>query len=144
MNENLGEFQDESGMKRRWFLGSCHCGGVQFSVAATLDITVTLCNCSICYRSGHQEIMVREDHFILHQGEELLSSYRFGENRAEHTFCSRCGIKPFYRPRSHPRGFRSVNARCLTFAPDVTLTYADFDGQNWESSIAAGLHRLTD
>lgn len=62
----------------------------------------------------------------MHRGQDLLSSYRFGEFRAEHTFCSVCGIKPFYRPRSHPVGFRSLNARYLAFGPEVSLTYGGF------------------
>ncbi|MFK4583650.1 hypothetical protein ABIF83_007127 [Bradyrhizobium ottawaense] len=80
----------------------------------------------------------------MHCGHELLSSYQFGEFRADHTFCSVCGIKPFYRPRSHPVGFRSVNARCVDFGPEVTLAYSNFDGKNWDQSITAGLHKLTD
>ena len=35
-----------------------------------------------------------------------------GTGVARHTFCSRCGIHPFYVPRSHPDGL-DVNVRAL-------------------------------
>ena len=41
-----------------------------------------------------------------------VTNYQFNTNIARHLFCSVCGIKSFYVPRSHPDGF-SVNARCL-------------------------------
>lgn len=126
-----------------WYRGECHCGGVKFSVSATRSLTITLCNCSICYKSGLHELLVPEDRFQLHQGQEFLKSYRFGELVADHTFCAVCGIMPFCRPRSHPTGYRSVNARCLEIEPDVTIEYVEFDGKNWAQSIAAGQHRLT-
>lgn len=144
MFEPLSDFLDDKGIQRYWYHGQCHCGGVVFSAAATKKITITLCNCGICYKSGHQELMVREEHFRLHKGKEFLKPYRFGDCVADHTFCAVCGIMPFYRPRSHPTGYRSVNARCLEFPPDVKIEYAEFDGKNWAQSIAAGEHKLTE
>ncbi|PPG90702.1 aldehyde-activating protein [Rathayibacter rathayi] len=141
-----------------WISGSCHCGKVAFEVALTRSVTVTLCNCRICYMSGHEEIMVPDNRFRVLQGREYLQEYRFGTMTADHTFCRVCGIMPFYRPRSHPVGFHSVNARCLKEGNAVltrrgdeidlefgaTLTYVQFDGQNWEASIAASQHKVTD
>lgn len=148
MNDQItlpsGSFEDENGTERFWYHGSCHCGGVVFSAAATRSLTITLCNCPICYKSGHQELMVREVHFRLHRGQEFLKPYRFGDCVADHTFCVVCGIMPFYRPRSHPTGYRSVNARCLEFDGDVAIEYVDFDGKNWAQAIAAGTHKLTE
>lgn len=143
MTESLTDFVDENGVHRFWYHGTCHCGGVVFSAAATRQLTITLCNCGICYKSGHQELMVREEHFQLHQGQHYLKPYRFGDFVADHTFCAVCGIMPFYRPRSHPTGFRSVNARCLEFPPGIVFDYVEFDGKNWAESIAAGTHILT-
>ncbi len=48
-------------------------------------------------------------------------------------FCSRCGIKSFYVPRSHPEGV-SVNARCLERATIASMKLVTFDGENWEQS----------
>ena len=129
--------------ERTWHDGQCHCGSVRFSVSLTSTLTVTLCNCGICYMSGHQELMLPEKYFRLHQGQEFLKPYRFGTMVADHTFCVVCGIMPFYRPRSHPTGYFSVNARCLDLGFAEKVEYAEFDGRNWEASIAAGQHKLT-
>lgn len=128
---------------RTWRDGACHCENVRFSVELTRNLTITVCNCGICHKSGHQELMVPEDRFVVHAGHEFLKPYRFGTKVADHTFCVVCGVMPFYRPRSHPEGFFSVNARCLDLGFADTVEYVEFDGQNWEASISAGTHRLT-
>ncbi|MFI0737668.1 GFA family protein [Streptomyces sp. NPDC021100] len=131
-------------IERVWYEGSCHCGGVAFSAAASRNLTITLCNCGICYKSGHQELMVPEERFELHRGQEFLKPYRFGNRIADHTFCAVCGIMPFYRPRSHPTGYFSVNARCLDLEAAEHIEFVEFDGRNWEASMAAGQHVLTE
>ncbi len=127
-----------------WYIGSCHCGGVKFEAAATRNLLITECNCGICYKSGHQELMVPEARFKLHSGQEYLKPYRFGDCIADHTFCVVCGIMPFYRPKSHPVGYFSVNARCLDLSPAKDIEYVQFDGKNWAQSIAKGEHRITE
>jgi hypothetical protein len=135
---------DDDGIERVWYDGHCHCEGVQFSVYASRKLTITLCNCSIHAMSGFQELMVPEERFKLHRGEEYLKPYKYGARIADHTFCVVCGIRPFNRPRSHPTGYFSVNARCLDLSPAETVEYVEFDGQNWEESIAAGTHVITE
>ena len=61
-------------------------------------------------------------------GEDKLTTYTFNTGTAQHRFCSVCGIKGFYVPRSKPDGF-SVNVRCLDEgavlfqqAPDIDLS----------------------
>jgi hypothetical protein len=89
------------------------------------------CNCSVCRRTGFLHIIVPHDRFTLESGKDKLTSYRFGTGAAEHLFCSICGVKSFYQPRSHPDAW-SVNARCLDEAVEVTIT--TFDGANWEEA----------
>lgn len=67
------------------------------------------------------------------QGGCHCGSVRFS---AEHLFCKTCGIKSFYQPRSHPRGW-SVNFRCLDFGHGIEPRVRQFDGRNWESARAA-------
>lgn len=135
---------EPSAVERVRYDGRCHCGGVRFAVLLSRRLTVTVCNCTICAMSGHQELMVPEERFTLYQGEDLLRTYQYGTRISRHTFCGTCGIKPFYRPRSHPVGYFSVNARCVDLGPATTVSYVQFDGQNWERSIAAGQHVLTE
>lgn len=135
---------DVDGPPYLWYEGRCHCGNIRFAAAATRQLTITLCNCPICFMSGHQELMVPESRYRLHAGQEFLKPYRFGDRKADHTFCAVCGIMPFYRPRSHPEGYFSCNARCLDLSAAERVDYVEFDGKNWEASIAAGLHVLTE
>jgi hypothetical protein len=72
--------------------------------------------------------MVPQDRFELVTGRDALTSYRFGTGAADHLFCATCGVKSFYRPRSHPDGW-SVNANCLD--QPVELAVEQFEGRNW-------------
>jgi hypothetical protein len=91
------------------------------------------CNCSICSMTGFLHIVVPHDKFELVTGRDSLASYRFGTGTAEHLFCSRCGVKSFYQPRSHPDSW-SVNANCLD--EPVQLEIEAFDGRHWERAKA--------
>ena len=112
--------------------GGCHCGAVRFSVNLPAEPVPALeCNCSICSMTGFIHIIVPHDRFELLQGRDTLASYRFGTGEAEHLFCSACGIKSFYQPRSHPDAW-SVNAYCLDDRPELAIDL--FDGRDWEAA----------
>src|ERR1700727_2339250 len=96
----------------RTHTGGCHCGRVRFEVMAPARIAVSDCNCSICSKFGYLHLIVPADRFKLQSGREALTTYRFNTGVAQHLFCSHCGVKSFYIPRSHPDGV-SVNARCI-------------------------------
>lgn len=112
--------------------GGCHCGRVRFEVDAPADLVVFECNCSICSRVGYLHLLVPPERFRLLRGEESLVSYRFHTGTANHLFCAVCGVKSFYRPRSHPGGY-SVNARCLDPGTVLSQRVEPFDGANWET-----------
>jgi hypothetical protein len=84
--------------------------------------------------TGFRHVIVPHDRFELVTGRGALTSYRFGTGTAEHLFCSTCGVKSFYQPRSHPRAW-SVNAHCLDHCPPLAID--TFDGRNWEQAKAA-------
>ena len=46
------------------------------------------------------------------QGEDALTSYRFGSRTAQHFFCSQCGIYTHHQRRSDPSQY-GVNVACL-------------------------------
>jgi len=116
--------------------GGCHCGAVRFEVDAPADVEAVECNCSICNMTGYQHLIVPAKAFRLLAGQEALSSYTFNTGIAKHYFCSRCGIKSFYIPRSHPNGY-SVNVRCLDPATIASVVTVPYDGRNWEASHAS-------
>jgi hypothetical protein len=111
--------------------GGCHCGRVRFRARLDMDRLLE-CNCSICTKKGFLHLIVGRDDFELLSGEDALTTYTFNTGVAQHTFCSHCGMHPFYVPRSDPDKY-SVNARCLD---DVTAEQLrpqrHFDGQHWE------------
>jgi len=117
--------------------GGCHCGAVRYQFQAPTRVLVQRCNCSMCSMTGYEHLIVPAADFELLSGKERLSSYRFNTGVAKHRFCSVCGIKSFYVPRSNPDGF-SINLRCVDAGTITDVVYEDFDGQNWEQ---AG-HRL--
>ena len=123
--------------------GGCHCGAVRFEVDAPRDLEVHQCNCSMCAMTGFQHLIVPSSRFRLIRGAAVLSEYRFNTGVARHRFCSICGIKSFYVPRSNPDGF-SVNLRCLEPGTLGSVTVIPFDGQNWERNAASIRHLSED
>ena len=115
--------------------GGCHCGRVRFEVRAPAAIEVSDCDCSICSRSGYLHLIVPKSRFRLLAGGDALTSYRFNTGTAQHLFCSVCGIKSFYVPRSYPEGF-SVNVRCLDDGAVTVTRIGVFDGKHWEEAQA--------
>ena len=122
-----------------WRAGGCHCGAVRFEAALLAVVEAQSCNCSICEKTGFVHIIVPESRFRLTTSPDALTPYTFNTGVAKHLFCSRCGIKSFYRPRSNPDGW-SVNARCLDAAEGLDIQIEAFDGRNWEANAAALAH----
>jgi hypothetical protein len=119
--------------------GACHCGAVAFEVDAPAVIDALECNCSICTLTGFLHLIVPRSRFRLLRGEDALTDYRFGTGVALHRFCSRCGIKSFYIPRSNPDGV-DVNVRCLEPSTIVELRVSQFDDRNRDAATAAIAH----
>jgi hypothetical protein len=123
-------------MQMHWVrhAGGCHCGRVRFEVRAPSAPEVLDCNCSICSKTGFLHLIVSKESFKLVSGGEALTAYTFNTGAAKHLFCSVCGIKSFYVPRSHPDGI-SVNARCLDPDAIKSMRVVAFNGRLWEQSI---------
>jgi hypothetical protein len=115
--------------------GGCHCGRVRFEVVAPATIEVADCNCSICRKLGYLHLIVPADRFKLICGQDALSTYSFNTQIAKHFFCSTCGVKSFYVPRSHPDGI-SVNVRCIDSNTIESMTVQPFNGREWEKGRA--------
>ena len=112
--------------------GGCHCGAVRFAAELPSRVEAQTCNCSMCEKLGFIHIIVPESRFRITAGEEAIATYTFNTGVAKHTFCSVCGVKAFYRPRSNPDGW-SVNARCLDDQSGIVM-FEPFDGANWEQA----------
>jgi hypothetical protein len=122
--------------------GGCHCAQVRFRVAAALE-EVVRCNCSICTKKGFLHLIVPLAQFELVSGADDLTVYAFNTGTAKHQFCRRCGVHPFYVPRSDPDKI-DVNVRCLEGVDLDRLKVDPFDGANWEQAIASASWRRSD
>jgi hypothetical protein len=118
-----------------WKKGGCHCGAVAFEVLASDEVELVDCNCSMCAKTGFLHLIVPKERFRLLSGADKLTTYEFNTKTAKHLFCSVCGVKSFYVPRSHPDGY-SVNFRCLNAADFHDVRIAPFDGAHWEQHAA--------
>lgn len=119
--------------------GSCHCKAITFEVEAPEVIEADYCNCSICKKSGYLHLIVPLSKFKLLSGEEMLSTYTFNSGIAKHTFCKKCGVKPFYTPRSNPDGI-DVNVHCID-SEHLSIHITEFDGQDWENNAHKVAHK---
>lgn len=126
-----------------WRAGGCHCGAVRFEANLPDAVEAQSCNCSMCEKLGFVHVIVPESRFRLISGADVITTYTFNTGVAKHTFCSVCGVKSFYRPRSNPDGW-SVNARCLDNADDLDIRIDAFDGRNWEVHAASLAHLSQD
>jgi hypothetical protein len=106
--------------------GGCHCGRVRFEVTAPASIEVLECNCSICSKTAYLHLIVPRERFTL-----------LNTHMAKHWFCSVCGVKSFYVPRSHPDGV-SVNVRCLDPGTVEGITITQINGREWEQQYPEG------
>ena len=113
--------------------GGCHCGAVRFEIEVPPQVEVLDCNCSMCAKTGFLHLIVAGDDFRLLADPAALTDYRFNTGTARHLFCSTCGIKSFYVPRSHPDGY-SVNLRTLDDPTAIEATITPYDGRNWEAA----------
>ncbi len=91
--------------------GSCHCGGVRFTIAHEPK-EVTTCDCSLCVKRNAVMVKVPEAALRIEAGEELLATYQWNTMRAKHHFCRRCGIYVFHRKRVQPDHY-GINLFCL-------------------------------
>lgn len=127
-----------------WHAGGCHCKAVRFEVALPSRIEVEDCDCSVCLMSQNAHIIVPASRFRLISGADKLSTYTFNTHTAKHQFCSVCGIKSFYIPRSNPDGF-AVTWRCLDDPQAFDhVALHPFNGVNWEQHAGALAHKSKD
>ena len=92
--------------------GSCHCGGVRFTVLMPPVLEPRRCDCSICSMKGVAMVDVPLSALTITEGEAILTLYTFNTHEAQHRFCSVCGIHPFHQTRAEPDKF-GINVACL-------------------------------
>ena len=120
-------------MTKSWKKGGCHCGAVAWEAETDDDVVIDECNCSICQMVGFLHLIVPKSKFRLLKGDHQLTEYRFNTGVAKHYFCTTCGVKSFYVPRSNPDGY-SLNLRCMDGSQFSKIDIRPFDGHHWEAN----------
>lgn len=111
------------------YSGSCHCGAVQFEVAAEIAAACA-CNCSICGRAGWLMVSVPPEQFTLKAGEGKQTDYQFGAKTMHHLFCTTCGVRSFGTFTMDGKERVVVNLRCLEGLDVEALPLEKFDGKS--------------
>lgn len=106
---------------------SCHCGGVLLAVTH-LPTTVTICNCSICYRLGALWGYFTAADVVITQHSSMNQYSRGGDELTFHT-CSECGCTTHYT-NAQKNGIQRVVINMRMVEPSITeaIPIRYFDG----------------
>jgi hypothetical protein len=119
------------------YLGTCHCGGVQFQIETEHPLGPYFrCNCSLCSRKGAVMGATPRTSLQVTQGAELLSRYQWNTMEAEHFFCKICGIYTHHFMRGEVQT-AGVNMACIANFDVYALGDVEVgDGKDW--SVVGG------
>ena len=112
------------------YQGSCHCGGIAFTVEGEIGQVVD-CNCSMCRRRGGLLWFVPASAFALRTPRERLATYLFNRRHIQHHFCPTCGVAPFADGRQGEQPVAAVNVRCLQGIEPAGLDVKQVDGRSF-------------
>lgn len=117
--------------------GSCHCKKVTFiATIPPAELKAVDCSCSVCAMKGYLHLIVPKNRVVVSEESlKCLTTYSFNTGVAKHTFCTGCGVQPFYTPRSNPDCY-DLNVRCLQLG-DLDVPIEELDGQNFTGSLHA-------
>lgn len=109
--------------------GSCHCGGIAYTLDEEVPTKAMACNCSICRRKGGLLHFTTPDVFTLHTDRDAIATYTFNTHNIQHQFCKTCGCAPFSEGTG-PDGKAGVaiNLRCTDGVDLDSLKIQHFDG----------------
>ena len=110
--------------------GSCHCGQIRFSVVVPPTRAIR-CNCSYCVRRGWFTGYASVDEFELLSGEDVLVSYRFGNQTATNYFCPNCGIHTHFYGTHNNQAHYAYSIACLEGIDVEALPVEHIDGASF-------------
>jgi len=115
-------------MENMKYIGTCHCGNIEFNFSSTLESPYR-CNCSFCARRGIVVQKVDSSKFEIIEGGELLGKYG-NRNFAKHYFCKNCGIHTFSKITRENESSVAINLACASNIKIDDLNVTIFDGAN--------------
>jgi len=92
---------------------TCHCKEVRIELKLDNGLEELLrCNCSLCKKRGSIMAKIKLENLKIIKGVDKLKLYRFGRNKADHFFCSICGIYTHHKSYTNPKNYE-FNVACL-------------------------------
>ena len=92
---------------------TCHCKEVKIELKLDNGLEdLVKCNCSICKKRNSIMAKIKLNNLKIIIGTEKLKLYKFGKNKAEHFFCSICGIYTHHKSYTNPENYE-FNVACL-------------------------------
>ena len=92
---------------------TCHCRKIQIELILNNGLEeLTRCNCSLCKKRGSIMAKIKLNDLKIIKGADKLKLYKFGKNKAEHFFCSTCGIYTHHKSYTNPENYE-FNVACL-------------------------------
>ena len=92
---------------------TCHCKEIQIELKLDNYLEeLVRCNCSLCTKRGSIMAKIKLNNLKIIKGAEKLKLYKFGKNKAEHYFCSICGIYTHHKSYTNPENYE-FNVACL-------------------------------
>jgi len=92
---------------------NCHCKEIQIELKLDNGLEeMTRCNCSLCKKRGSIMAKIKLETLKIIKGTKKLKLYKFGTNKAEHFFCSICGIYTHHKSYTNPKNYE-FNVACL-------------------------------
>jgi hypothetical protein len=113
--------------------GSCHCGDVSIEVPA-VPAAMTLCNCSICRRTGMLTAYFRQAAVRLRGHPEHTETHMWGDRTLQFVRCRHCGCVPGWEPLK-PNGDGRMGVNMRNFGPALLqgVRLRRFDGaETWK------------
>ena len=96
-------FYHEGGGEPTTYTAACHCKAIRYRVTVpSLDtIPAGSCNCSFCSMTAMLGVMAWRDDIVLEQGEDKISTYKWGKGIMQQKFCSVCSTNLFCDHEGH-------------------------------------------
>jgi hypothetical protein len=110
------------------FQAECHCGNMKMS-ATRSPLSVTRCNCSICYRLGAIWAYYDSAEVAIQTGNSPVITYAWGEKSITFHHCSKCGCATHYTTtESDSSELTAINIRMAPASITDSIPVRDFDG----------------
>jgi hypothetical protein len=110
------------------FSASCHCGNLKL-FAKLSPVSLTSCNCSICYRLGALWAYYNRAEVEIVTGDQPAASYTWARKTIRYHHCANCGCTTHYTSTERDGNeLVAINARMAPVALTSQIPIRQFDG----------------